>query len=77
MKIKINVYQVIAVVIAVIGIFFAYLAAELDDAPGVLIIGSAVVIGATSMLYGLGEMIKKTNDNNTLLIELLKNEKDK
>lgn len=69
-NINLNIYQILAFIILVVGLFFSYLVAELDDAPGFIIIGSAVVLGGTSILFGVGEIIKYLKVNNQILTDI-------
>lgn len=69
-KINLNIYQVVAFIILIVGVFFAYLIAELNDAPGFVIIGSAAILGASSILFGIGEIIKYLRLNNILLFNI-------
>jgi hypothetical protein len=77
-KIKIqNVYQVVSIIIFVIGLFFTYLIAELDDAPGFIFFGTAVTTGFCLFLYGFGSLIELTKNNNKLLADIYKEVKNK
>lgn len=61
------IFRGVAIIVALTGMFFSILIAELDDAPGFAIFGTAATLGFTSLLYGLGEVIIQLKKNNTLL----------
>lgn len=65
-----NVYQVASIIIFVIGIFFTYLIAELDDAPGFIFFGSGVSVLVCLLLFGLGSLIDITRSNNRVLTDI-------
>jgi uncharacterized membrane protein len=72
-----NIYQVVSLILFLIGLFFTYLIAETDDAPGFIIIGSAVVGGACLLLFGLGSLIELIKSNNKILMDIYNEIKNK
>lgn len=62
-----NVYHTTALVVFVIVLFFIYIIAETDDAPGLIIIGTAINALAGLFLYGLGSLIELTKMNNSMI----------
>ena len=65
-----NGYQVVAIALFVVGLFFSYFIAELDDAPGFIIFGTAVTTTFCMLLFGLGDLININNKNNKILDDL-------
>lgn len=63
-------FQGIAIIVIVTGIFFSFLIAKLNDAPGFALFGSVAVLGIASLLYGLGEVIILLKKNNILLSDI-------
>ncbi|WP_423363742.1 hypothetical protein [Mycoplasma sp. P36-A1] len=51
------VYMFITTLIVVVGVFFSYLIAELNDAPGVIILGTTLSLGFAAAVYGIGEIL--------------------
>lgn len=66
-------YQISSILIFIIGLFFTYLIAELNDAPGFIIFGSAINIGCSLLIYGLGTLIELSKENNKILEDIYKN----
>lgn len=75
-KVK-NTYQVVSIIIFVIGLFFTYLVAEIDDAPGFIFFGTAVTTGCCLFLFGLGSLIDKIEINNKILANIFEELKNK
>lgn len=65
-----NIYQLASIIIFVIGMFFTYLIAELDDAPGFIFLGTAIVTGSCLFLFGIGSLIELTKTNNKILSDI-------
>lgn len=63
----------ITLVIIVIGFGFSYLIADLNDAPGVILIGTTITLTATAAIYALGEIVISQKRNTALLIEINNN----
>lgn len=70
-KIK-NVYQVVSIIIFVIGVGFTYLIAEIDDAPGFIFLGTAITTGCCLFLFGFGSLINMIETNNKILTDIYK-----
>lgn len=76
LKIK-NIYQIVSIIIFVIGLFFTYLIAEMDDAPGFIFFGTAVTTGCCLFLFGFGSLLNEVETNNKILIDIYKELKNK
>ncbi|MDD2180949.1 MAG: hypothetical protein PHW32_01115 [Bacilli bacterium] len=72
-----NIYQLVSIIIFLIGLLFTYLVAEIDDAPGFLFVGTAITTGCCLCLYGLGSLIDKFETNNKLLANIFEELKNK
>jgi uncharacterized protein YacL len=72
-----NFYQVLAIILFIIGLLFSYLVAEFDDAPGFIFFGTAVSALLCSILFGFGTLIDMTNKNNEILNHIYKEIKNK
>ncbi|AMC94533.1 hypothetical protein AOC36_11285 [Erysipelothrix larvae] len=64
------IFLTFAFIVLIVGLFFSYLIAQLEDAPGVVILGSAVSLFGFAILWGLGELIAATMHNSEMLMEL-------
>lgn len=71
------IFRVISILVIVIGLFFSYLVAELDDAPGFIIIGTTFTLACALLLYGFGEIIISLKQNSLILSEINKKLKNK
>lgn len=71
-KLTINIYQVVSIIIFVVGLFFTYLIADLDDAPGFIFLGTVINTLACLLLFGLGNLIDLTRSNNEILKDIHK-----
>ena len=58
---KLNLYQILAIMFFIIGMIMIYLIAEIEDAPGLIILGFSILGTLNSILYGIGDIIKKDN----------------
>lgn len=67
-----NVYQAASIVLFIILLFFTYLVAEIDDAPGLIFLGTAVSTLFCLLLFGLGELIDLTKKNNEVMKDIYK-----
>jgi uncharacterized membrane protein YoaK (UPF0700 family) len=72
-----NIYQIIAIIVFVVGLVFTYLIAELNDAPGFIFFGTAANIFCCSLLFGLGKLIDNAKNNNKILSDIYKEVKTK
>jgi hypothetical protein len=72
-----NIYQVVAIIIFVIGLLFTYLIAEIEDAPGFIFLGTAVTTGCCLFLFGFGSLINTIETNNKILADIYKELKSK
>ncbi len=61
------VYRAITIISFVVGIMFSYLIAELDDAPGVIIIGTSISLVFSAIVYGIGELVVENINKNIIL----------
>lgn len=61
---KINIYKVGAIIVFIIIIGFSYLVGDLEDAPGIIVLGTAFSIFSFLILYGLGVLIDEIKNNN-------------
>lgn len=66
------VFRTISVLVLLVGLFFSYMIAEFDDAPGIVIIGSTITFVISSFVYGFSELIIGINKNNILLTDIHK-----
>lgn len=72
-----NIYQIVSIILFIIGLLFAFIVAESDDAPGFIIFGSAITTGCCLMLYGFGSLLDTIKKNNTILNDIYKELKNK
>lgn len=75
-KIK-NIYQMVSIIIFVIGLIFTYIIAEIDDAPGFIFLGTALTTGCCLFLFGFGSLINIIETNNKILTDIYKKLKNK
>jgi hypothetical protein len=62
----------VPILVILVGFFFSYLIAELNDAPGFVIIGCTVTLAGAVVIFGIGKLLILTKKNNELLNELQK-----
>lgn len=67
-----NFYQILAIILLIIGLIISYILAEIDDAPGLIIIGLLFFSFLSSVLYGLGTVINQQKINQEILTKMLK-----
>ncbi len=60
-------FRGLAITILIIGMFFSFLIAKLNDAPGFVLFGTAAVLGVSFLLFGISEIIIQLKKNNELL----------
>jgi hypothetical protein len=66
------IFRTIAVIVLIIGLSFSYLIAKLEDAPGIVLIGTAITLVGASLVYGIGEIIAQLKKNSRLLSDIQK-----
>lgn len=66
------IYVSISIIIMLVGLFFSFLIAELDDAPGFVIFGTTITLVGASVIYGIGEIIIQLNQNNNMILDIHK-----
>ena len=72
-----NIYQIVSIIIFLIGVCFTYLIAQLDDAPGFIFVGLAITSGSCLFLYGIGSLIDLIKNNNKILTNIYDEIKNK
>lgn len=71
------IFRVISIIVIIIGLGFSYLIAQLEDAPGVILIGSTLTLVCASFIYGFGEIIIEFKKNNAILFDVYSELKNK
>jgi hypothetical protein len=72
-----NIYHIVAVILFMVGLFFTYIIAEIDDAPGFIFLGTAITTLFCLLLFGLGSLIDVVKSNNEILTDIYKELKNK
>lgn len=72
-----TVFRIICILVIITGLGFSYLIAELDDAPGIILIGTVFTLTCASFIYGFSEIITGLKKNNELLSSIYNDLKSK
>ena len=64
------VFRGVAIITLIVGLLFSYISAELDDAPGIIIIGTTATLTTASFVFGIGEIIIQLKRNNSILRDI-------
>lgn len=71
---EIKIMKTVSITISILGLlvgfFFSFLIASLNDAPGFVMLGGTITLVGVAFIYGLGEILIQLKKNNEILLSI-------